>query len=106
MRDNKLLLILDSGVSLDLSYIGILNINSSEVTFDWTQPDIICSVNHYVLTATNCGTCPSVATRTDTQATCTDIKTDGRLCVFHVQAISYFSGNQNITITAFLKGKT
>jgi hypothetical protein len=32
---------IDSGFSQNFSNIGILNINSSEVTFHWTQPELI-----------------------------------------------------------------
>jgi hypothetical protein len=91
--------------SSNLSNIGVLNINSREVTFHWIRPDnAICSASHYELTAVNCGSCPNVTSRVDTQVTCTDISTDGRLCMFSVQAIGTFNGSQTVSITALLKG--
>ena len=86
---------------VDSINIDILDINSREVTFNWTQPDI-CSISHYELTATNCGRCPNETNGLDTQVTCTEISTDGRLCTFSVQAIGIF---QTVSIIAFLKGK-
>ena len=88
---------------IDSINIDILDLNSREVTFNWTQPDnAMCSLSHYELTATNCGRCPNETSRLDTQVTCTEISTDGRLCTFSVQAIGIF---QNVSIIAFLKGK-
>ena len=66
---------------------------------------MICSVSHYELTATNCGRCPNQTNRLDTQVTCTEISTDGRLCTFSVQAIGTFDESQTVSIAAFLKGK-
>ena len=66
---------------------------------------MICSVSHYELTATNCGRCPNETSRVDTQITCTEISTDGRLCTFSVQAIGTFNESQTVSITALLKGK-
>ena len=94
--------------SVNISNIDILNLNSREVTFNWTlQSDIniLCSVSHYELIATNCGRCPNKISRLDTQVTCTEISTDGRLCTFSVQAIGTFNGSQPVSITALLKGK-
>ena len=96
--------LLGSGFSLDLSDIGILNINPRDITFHWTQPNSICSVSHYILTATNCGMCPLIAARTDSQITCTNISTDGRMCTFSVQVVGTIDGNQTVSTTAFLKG--
>ena len=83
-----------------------MNISSRELTFHWAQPDsnIICSVSHYELTATNCGRCPNETNRLDTEVTCTEISTDGRLCTFSVQAIGTFNESQTVSITALLKG--
>jgi hypothetical protein len=95
--------------SSNLSNIDILKINSREVTFHWSRThqsdNAMCSVSHYELTAINCGRCPNVTSRLDTQVTCTDISTDGRLCTFSVQAIGTFNGSQTASITVFLKGK-
>ena len=93
--------------SVNVSNIGILDINSREITFNWTWPynNMACSVSHYELTATNCGRCPNETSGLDTQATCTEISTDGRLCMFSVQAIETFKESQTVSITALLKGK-
>ena len=64
-----------------------------------------CSVSHYELTATNCGRCPNETSRLDTQATCTEISTDGKLCIFSIQAIETFKESQTVSITVLLKGK-
>ena len=93
--------------SIKVSNIGILNINSREITFHWTWPydNMTCSVSHYELTAINCGRCPNETNRLDTQVTCTDISTDGRLCTFCVQAIGTFNESKTVSIIALLKGK-
>ena len=64
-------------------------LNSNIISFNWSQTSFGCPATHYIILASECGTCPK--TTNLTTVTCTDVPTDGRMCIFAVQTV--FCGN-------------
>ena len=53
--------------------------------FTWNVHSSGCPALHYNIMTSNCGSCPT--TTNHTNATCTDVPTDGSLCTFSVQTV-------------------
>ena len=54
-------------------------------TFTWNTLSAGCPNVHYNILASNCGSCPT--TTNHTNATCTEVPTDGSTCVFVLQTV-------------------
>ena len=66
-------------------YMSNADFISRKLTFSWsTDCDAML---HYNILASNCGSCPT--TTNHTNATCTNVQTNGSLCTFAVQAVVY-----------------
>jgi hypothetical protein len=59
--------------------------DTTELIFTWNASTTSCSSLYYNVFHVNCGSCPMFTP--DTNVSCTDVPTDGRVCLFSVQAI-------------------
>ena len=59
--------------------------HESRIVFSWSPTFVNCSILHYSIISSNCGSCPT--TSTDTNITCTHVPMNGSVCRLYVQAI-------------------
>ena len=71
--------------SPDKIYINEVGLNPNWLTFQWNSVAPDCSTVHYNINASNCGSCPT--TTDHTNATCTDVQTNGGVCTFTVSVV-------------------
>ena len=67
--------------------------NTTDLLFTWSASATNCSSLHYNIFQVNCGSCPSFSTSTN--ISCTDVPTDGGVCLFSLQAIVYTNVTSN-----------
>ena len=68
---------------------------AKELAFVWSPVAPDCPAIHYNILASNCGSCPT--TTNHTNATCTDVPTNGSVCTFAVQTVACgnITGNES-----------
>ena len=86
--------------SLHISHIdtGLI-----QLTFTWSPAALNCPGVLYNILASNCGSCPT--TTNYTTATCTDVPSNGSMCVFAVQTVicEDITGNKSDSISIVVK---
>ena len=65
--------------------ISNVDYSSRELTLSWSPVAPDCPAIHYIILASNCGSCPT--TTSHNALTCTDVPTDGSMCTFAVQTV-------------------
>ena len=63
----------------------IVNRESREITFNWTEIAPECPAVEYSILASNCGNCPTATNHTT--ATCTNVPANGGTCIFAIQIV-------------------
>ena len=84
--------------------LNIVDLESKKISFSWSPVAPDCPAIHYNILASNCGSCPT--TTNYTNATCTDVPTDGTVCSFAVQTVvcGSITGNVSNTAQGIFKG--
>ena len=66
-------------------YTSIVDLSLQEIAFSWSPVAPDCPAIHYNILASNCGSCPN--TTNHTNVTCTDVPTDGSVCIFGIRTV-------------------
>ena len=69
----------------DKVYISVADFKSKRFTFSWSPVTTDCSMLHYKIIASNCGSCPTNTTLTN--VTCTGVPTDSSVCTFTIHTV-------------------
>ena len=88
----------------DAISIALGDFGLNEITFSWNPVAPNCPAVHYDILASSCGSCPT--TTNHSKVTCTDIPTDGSMCLFAITVIcGDITGNVSDAAQGVLKGK-
>lgn len=82
----------------NISYALARTEQSVILTFSWIVSVLGCHDVIFNIQASNCGICPPATKYTN--ATCTDVPTDGSMCTFAVQTVvcGNITGNTNVKL--------
>ena len=69
---------------IDINITSKLCLESKTLTFTWEEV-LGSTTTNYTILSSNCGSCPT--TTTNTTVTCTDVPSDGGVCIFTVQTV-------------------
>ena len=84
--------------------IRLKNVNSSQLTFQWSPVSSTCHAIHYLISASNCGHCPNITSHA--MATCAGMFRGIQVCSFTVQTVvcDNITGNESGEVMAMLRG--